>query len=103
MAFCPPNPNEFDSASLTGAGRRLVTCSMSHSGSSSVRLIVGRSSPRSMAQNVATASTAPAAPRRCPIEPFELETGGREPLKTERMAWASTRSFIGVEVPWALM
>ena len=51
--------------------------SRSHVGSGVVWLIVGGSTPRSSARIVKIASTAPAAPRQCPVAPFVEETGVR--------------------------
>jgi hypothetical protein len=55
------------------------------------------------ASSVATASTAPAAPSRCPIADFVEDTGIRIACSPSAslIACVSPRSFSGVEVPWA--
>ena len=47
------------------------------------------------------ASTAPAAPKRWPVNDFVEDTGTSVP-NTETIAPLSPFSFAGVEVPWAL-
>ena len=55
-------------------------------------------------QDVAIASTAPAAPSRWPIADFVEDTGTSRGAVAERafIAVVSARSLSGVEVPWAL-
>jgi len=55
-----------------------------------------------MASTDATASTAPAAPMRCPVAPLTEEMGGGVPSNTLSTASASEASLSGVDVPWAL-
>jgi hypothetical protein len=53
---------------------------------------------------VAIASTAPAAPSRCPIADL-VELTGMSAARSPRaalIAFVSAASFSGVEVPWAL-
>ena len=55
------------------------------------------------ASSVAIASTAPAAPSRCPIADL-VELTGTDPARSPSAALiapVSARSFSGVEVPWA--
>ncbi len=107
-------------------GRRSRTSSRSRSGARPLRVerarlagdvvevepVVGllevdrrrRDRGRVSACTVATASTAPAAPSRWPIDDFSDETGiaaARSP-NTRLIASVSERSLSGVEVPWAL-
>ena len=71
----------------------------------SVRLMVGGSTPSHTASTVATPSTAPAAPTRCPVIDLVDETATRSAWspRAARMALVSDGSPTGVEVPWALM
>ena len=59
--------------------------------------------PRPSAPTVATASTAPAAPSRCPIADFVDDTGIRSTGSPSAALSASVseRSLRGVDVPWA--
>ena len=54
-----------------------------------------------MASMVAMASTAPAAPSKCPVKDLVEDTGTSLP-RTATIAPLSPFSLAGVEVPWAL-
>ena len=68
-ALVPPKPNEFDSTvSIFRFFERCGTRSIAVSTDGLSRLIVGGAMPSRMARIEKIASTAPAAPSRCPIE-----------------------------------
>src|SRR5205085_3787039 len=77
VALWPPKPNEFDStgAAATLRGAPATTSIGASSGSEASKLAVGGTTPSRMARSDATASTAPAAPIRCPTAPFTDVTG----------------------------
>src|SRR5690554_2249721 len=106
LTFVPPKPKLFEIATRTRAS--LATFGMrskpSASSTGSSRLIVGGMRRLTMASVVMTASSAPAAPSRCPVMLFVLETRSprfaRSP-KTLSIAMSSCISPVGVEVPCA--
>ena len=68
-------------------------------------MIVGGSTPRSSARIVNDASTAPAAPRQCPVAPFVDETGVAYAFSSPSASLitrVSALSPTGVDVPCAL-
>ncbi len=101
----PPKPKELETATRTVCSRAwLGTWQSLHSGSGSVRLIVGGRALRSMAARQASASTAAAAVRRCPVMLF-VELTGTESMagpNTACRTWASAASPTGVLVACAL-
>src|SRR5207302_204182 len=102
VTFWPPNPNEFEIAACTGAGRGTRgTQSNGTSGSTLVRLTVAGTTPWVSVSTVAAASRPPAAAIVWPIcDLFEL-TSRRPSPNTRASARASIRSFCGVPVPCA--
>ncbi len=100
----PPNANEFERATETGASRATFgTTSRSHSGSLSPQLIVGGTIPVSIVRTVATASIPPAEHRQWPSMDLMDDTGisyARAP-SARLIAAVSAESFCGVAVPCA--
>ena len=71
VALVPPKPNEFDMTMLTGRSFALCgTKSMSQPSEGLNKLSVGGTILSRMAKTEKTASTAPAAPSKCPIADF---------------------------------
>jgi hypothetical protein len=67
-------------------------------------LIVGGRTPRWTAKIVKTASTAPAAPRQCPVAPLVDETGVENAFSSPSASLrtrVSAESPSGVDVPCA--
>src|SRR3989441_5821676 len=94
-ALSPPKANELERAHSTWAARaRWVMMSRSHSGSGSMKLAVGGSRPWCKAMTVATASSAPAAPRAWPCMDLVELTASRSACapNTSRMARMLTGS-----------
>src|SRR5437764_14752106 len=105
-ALVLPKPNELDRTVLTSFLRVLRgTRSMSVATEGFSRLRVGGTTLSRMARIEKIASTAPAAPRRWPIE--DLVEDIDKPLNLLPMsrstALTSISSPTGVEVPWALI
>src|SRR5580658_1111808 len=100
----PPKPKEFDMAYSSLALRAwLGTKSMPEvSGSWLTRLMVGGRIWSRRARTVMPASRPPAPPRRWPVMDLVELTGSLCSPKKLRIAWASSVSPIGVDVPWAL-
>ena len=108
-ALWPPNPNAFESAigrppvHLQGLGlvRHVVEV---HALLLLLPAQGGRGHLSRRARMVATASTAPAAPSRCPIADLVEDTGISPAWSPSAslIAFVSARSLSGVEVPWAL-
>src|SRR5271163_1558914 len=104
-ALVPPNPNEFDSAAWIGrlraaCGARsiaVLTAGLS-------RLSVGGATWSRIARMEKIASTAPAAPRRWPIEDLveDIVVLAAELPSSRSTACNSISSPTGVDVPWAL-
>lgn len=123
FASSPPCSISCSTAGSACATRRLNASAFSRDLStfSRVRLTVGGQSCCFTASTVKTASTAPAAPSKCPTAPLVDETatgadlcgrqvslgvcavGSSHPPKTEAMAVHSRPSPIGVDVACALM
>src|SRR6266852_2253185 len=99
----PPNPNELDIAYSSDAFREwLGTKSMLQvPGSWFSRLMEGGRIWSRRASTVTPASRPPAPPSRCPVMDLVELTASLCSPKKFRMAWASSVSPIGVEVPWA--
>src|SRR5437870_6831210 len=101
----PPKPKEFDKAARMG--RRLDSRNTRFTwqlGSGLAKLALTGAIPSRMARAHTPASTAPAAAIRWPMQLLVELTATcsmREPM-TVRKAAHSLRSFIKVEVPWAL-
>src|SRR5579864_6702333 len=75
VAFVPPKPNEFESATRIVIGRATRgTKSRSHCGSASTRVAVGGAIWSRIASAVKTASMPAAAPSKCPVIDFVDET-----------------------------
>src|SRR5712691_2448221 len=106
VALCPPNPNELDRATSTLRFTTLfAAASRSHAGSGVNWLMVGGIMPVPITSADSAASSAPAAPSRCPV--IDLVDA-----KISLRAWAPNTAFTaavsaaspcGVEVPCALM
>src|SRR5690606_24167524 len=108
VALVPPKPKELVMAYLRRRSRACSgTQSRWHSSSWFIRLIVGGTMEVLSALMQIADSTAPAAPRRCPIIDLVELTQSRLSLacapNTSEMARASSMSPAGVEVPCALM
>src|SRR3712207_6327817 len=104
-ALVPPNPKEFDRATLISLRLAVLgTRSMAVSTDGLSRLIVGGTMPSRMASTEKIASTAPAAPSKCPTADLVDDMVSlAAALPTMRsMAFSSISSPSGVEVPWAL-
>src|SRR6185369_165507 len=103
LTFCPPKPKELDTAAPSSTDRAVPgTQSKGTSGSGSRRLTVGGVRPCCRESSVAAASMLPAAAMVWPISDLVELTSTRPSPKTRTRASASTRSFCGVPVPWAL-
>src|SRR5687768_12769843 len=105
-AFVPPKPNELDRTVLISFLRAFNgTKSMSVSTDGFSRLRVGGQILSLRDSKEKMASTAPAAPRRCPVEDLVEDIAKpliRLPI-SRSTALSSISSPSGVEVPWALM
>eukprot|EP00035_Acanthoeca_spectabilis_P006346 m.123413 g.123413 ORF g.123413 m.123413 type:complete len:178 (+) comp13461_c0_seq1:2587-3120(+) len=123
-ALIPPNPNELQSAERIGTSAlgSPTTTSIPSAVTGSVVLSVAGTLPVCTESAVKAASTAPAAPRRCPVAPLVDDTSTGPPSRAtlplpptaavsllapppptmREMARASTASPVGVEVAWAL-
>ena len=108
LLLVPPKPKELDIATSKSS----IFLPSSHTKftfpetSVSTKFMFGGSSFESRDMTVKTASTAPAAPRRWPTEPFVDETHGlweEARPKREEMACCSILSPSGVDVACALM
>ena len=68
-------------------------------------MIVGGITPSAIAFAMITPSIPPAAPRPCPVAPLVEDMYKSLALSPNKalIALVSTTSFVGVEVPWALM
>src|SRR5262249_20927769 len=101
-ALVPPKPKEFDrTTSMVRLFERCGTRSIAVSTDGLSRLMVGGATPSRMARIEKIASTAPAAPNRCPIEDLVEDMHMRAAaLPTRRCtAPSSISSPTGVEVP----
>src|SRR5690606_31898798 len=108
--LCPPNPNESFSAAIrpsTGSFRaspRTTSALAAASGSRFSTLIVGGATRWYSASTVATDSTPPAPPSRCPVIDFVADTAmwSASSPNTFRSALSSAMSPAGVDVACAL-
>src|SRR5262245_58052302 len=105
-ALVPPKPNEFDST--VSMFRRRAWCgtrSIAVATDGLSRLSVGGATLSRMASVEKIASTAPAAPRRCPIADLveDIDTFPAALPNRRSTADSSISSPIGVEVPCALI
>ncbi len=101
----PPKAKLDEIATSIGASREaFATQSMSHSGSGSLKPMVGGRKPSRSASTVVTRSSAPEAFMVWPYCDFDEETGSRSrwPPNTWRSAAVSVLSLSAVAVPWAL-
>lgn len=101
----PPKAKEFDSVTEVGCG---LPCSGTMSSPLSLAtgrtLVVGGSMSWWIASTEQIASTAPAAPRVCPVIDFVELTGGVGSVPSSNLtALGSTASLVGVPVPCMLM
>ena len=82
-AFVPPKPKEFDMTAIGPLGSRLAaftpTMFASKSGFCLLKFSVGGAVWLTKASTVNTASTAPAAPSKCPVAPFVDDTARQPP------------------------
>src|ERR1700710_3288150 len=105
-ALVPPNPNEFDSATLISrlrgdcGTRSIAVCTDGFS-----RLMVGGTMLSRIARMLKIASMAPAAPNKCPVDDLVDDIDTFEAALPSRRCAApsSISSPNGVDVPWALM
>jgi hypothetical protein len=99
----PPKPNELDS--VIGMRPRRPGDEFEVAVPSRSTICITGISPRAIASAQTTPSTAPAAAIRWPIVLLVELTCTRavSSPNTARTAALSLRSFIGVDVPWALM
>src|SRR5262249_51851576 len=109
QTLCPPKPNELFSAAIGAppCGLRFlgsVAMSTPASSSGSSRLMVGGATASRRARMVATASSAPAPPSRCPVIGLvgDNTTPAAAGPSAATIAWPSTASPAGVEVACAL-
>src|SRR5262249_20236384 len=106
VTLCPPNPNEFDSATSTSRFTEWFGAeSRSQAGSGVNWLIVGGMTPWCSTRVQTANSSAPAAPSRCPVIDFvdpKISFFACGP-NTVFTAAVSAPSPCGVDVPWALM
>src|SRR5262249_44285455 len=109
QTLCPPKPNELFSAAIGAppCGLRFlgsVAMSTPASSSGSSRLMVGGATASRRARMVATASSAPAPPSRCPVIDLvaDTTTPAAAGPSAATIAWPSTASPAGVEVACAL-
>src|SRR6516164_6334666 len=105
-AFVPPKPKEFDkTTSILRFRARCGTRSIAVSTDGLSRLIVGGATLSRIARIEKIASTAPAAPRRCPVEDLvdDIETFEAALPSRRSTAPSSISSPTWVEVPCALM
>src|SRR5439155_10966989 len=105
-ALVPPNPKEFDNTTSILRSRALCgTRSIGVSTDGLSRLSVGGATLSRIARIEKIASTAPAAPSRCPIEDLveDIEMRPAALPTTRCTAPSSISSPSGVEVPCALM
>src|SRR5690349_2189915 len=105
-AFVPPKPNELDRTVLISFLRAFSgTRSMSVSTEGFSRLRVGGQMLSLSERSEKIASTAPAAPNRCPVDDLVEDIDKpliRLPINLST-ALSSISSLSGVEVPWALI
>src|ERR1700710_3201854 len=105
-ALVPPKPNEFDSATLISRWRGFCgTRSIAVCTDGLSRLMVGGAILSRMARMQKIASTAPAAPSRCPGDDLVEDIDTVEAALPSRR-WAAPNSIsspIGVDVPCALI
>src|SRR3954471_12826974 len=105
-ALVPPKPNEFDKAMLISRGRALCgTRSIAVFTEGLSRLMVGGATLSLIARMQKIASTAPAAPSRCPVEDLvdDIEILEAALPSNRSTAPSSISSPTCVDVPWALM
>src|SRR5208282_2003550 len=104
VAFAPPKPKEFESATFTRASVGRLTMGKPQAGSVADSVISGGSHCSRSVIRQTSASTAPAAPSRWPMLALVELTGkvAARPPAQRLMAAASVLSFCGVAVPWAL-
>src|SRR5688572_17482783 len=105
-ALVPPKPKEFDNATLIGRIRALCgTRSIAVATEGLSRLRVGGATPSRIARIEKIASTAPAAPSRCPVDDLvdDIEIFEAALPTSRSTAPSSISSPSGVEVPCALM
>ena len=84
VALCPPKPNEFEIATSVAAARLVRDVVEVALGILDLVVDRGRQLVSCTAIVVKTASTAPAAPKQCPVAPFVEDTGVRMRLLAER-------------------
>src|SRR5258706_13898181 len=105
-ALVPPKPNEFDSATLisrlraTCGTRSIAVCTDGFS-----RLMVDGAMLSRIARMLKIASTAPAAPSRCPVDDLvdDMDTVEAALPNSRSTAPSSISSPTCVDVPCALM
>src|SRR3978361_1038602 len=105
-ALVPPQPNEFDNATLISRrGGFCGTRSIAVSTDGLSRLMVGGAMLSRMARMQKIASTAPAAPSRCPVDDLVDDIDTVEAALPSRGVAGpnSISSPNGVEVPSALI
>src|SRR3984885_6059959 len=105
-ALVPPNPNEFDNATLISRLRGVSgTRSIAVSTDGLSRLMVGGATLSRIARILKIASIAPAAPSRCPVDDLvdDIDTFDAALPSSRCTAPSSISSPSWVEVPWALM
>src|SRR3569623_2210465 len=105
-ALVPPKPNEFDRATLIT--RDMAVCGtrpMAVSIDGLSRLSVGGAILSRSASTQKIASTAPAAPKRCPIDDLVEDIATFDAALPSNFCTApsSISSPSGVEVPWELI
>ena len=104
-ALAPPKPNELLTTTSTRAAVGSRTTGNWQMGSGVSKPSSGGSHCSRRVIRLTTASTAPAAPNRCPMDALVELTGklATRPPAHRLIAAASAPSLSGVPVPWALM